>query len=305
MHPPCEMMVDSFLPAMREKVAKKLSEEGYSQGRIASLLGITQASVSLYLKSGDRSADHLRRLGISDEQASIYASLLAEDLKKNPLYAVNTLYSLWSNLLGGGSLCPAHRLEHPSLAQCEMCVTRFGPVSQSKEDAIGQVAAAVRLLEGSSVFVRLMPEVSVNIAYAPEGATSVGEVVAVPGRIVKVNGLPRSFMKPEYGASTHVASVLLLVLSRNPTKRAAMNTRYDARLEGILRRMRLRVLAVPGGPNLLEDLRLALSGSAGPLDALVDPGAQGSEPGLYLFSENPAAVVQLGLQMARTYVSTT
>ncbi len=46
------MMVDSFLPAMREAVAKRLSEEGLSQGKIAGLLGVTQASVSLYLKSG-------------------------------------------------------------------------------------------------------------------------------------------------------------------------------------------------------------------------------------------------------------
>src|ERR1700733_2591152 len=40
MHPPCEMMVDSFLPAMREAVAKRLAEEGFSQGKIARPLGV-------------------------------------------------------------------------------------------------------------------------------------------------------------------------------------------------------------------------------------------------------------------------
>src|ERR1700733_9325740 len=103
MHPPCEMMVDAFLPAMRVRVAKKLDAEGYSQGKIAKLLGVTQASVSLYLRPDDRSIALLSRLGISGEQGDLYASLLAEDVKKSPVYAVNTLYSLWSDALGRGA----------------------------------------------------------------------------------------------------------------------------------------------------------------------------------------------------------
>jgi predicted transcriptional regulator len=47
------MMVESFLPAMRMLVTRRLREEGFSQGKIASLLGLTQASVSLYLFADD------------------------------------------------------------------------------------------------------------------------------------------------------------------------------------------------------------------------------------------------------------
>jgi len=304
MHPPCEMMVDSFLPAMRETVARKLDGEGYSQGKIASLLGVTQASVSLYLKSEGRSGSLLGRLGISEEQGSLYAALLAEDLKKSPVYAVNTLYSLWSDALGRGALCAAHRNEYPTLAQCSMCVVKFGPQEEPSRDAVEQVAAAVRMLEGSSSFVAVMPEVSVNIAYAPPGATSPQDIVAVPGRIVKVKGMPRSFMKPEYGASTHVANVLLAVLSSNDSKRAAINIRYDAKLDSVVRRMRLAALRVKGGSQMVENLRGSLSGAAGPIDAVVDPGGPGSEPGLYLFAEDATAVAQLGLKVAKFYAAT-
>jgi predicted fused transcriptional regulator/phosphomethylpyrimidine kinase/predicted transcriptional regulator len=294
------MMVESFLPAMRELVARRLAAEGWSQGRIASAMGVTQASISLYLKSEGRSEALLEPLGVTEDQASLYASLLAEDLKKNPVYAVNTLYSLWSDALGRGALCAAHRSEHPSLAECTMCLLKFGPSLDAGEDAVEKVAASVKLLEGSSAFVRVMPEVSVNVAVAPEGASSVDEVVAVPGRIVKVRGMARSFMRPEYGASTHVASVLLAVLSSDASKRAAVNLRFDPKLEKLVRKEGLRVIRVEGGARLLESLKSSLKDSPGP-DAVVDPGGQGTEPGLYLFAEGPVAVAELALRLARSY----
>lgn len=303
MHPPCEMMVESFLPAMRERVARKLADEGWSQGKIASVLGVTQASVSLYLRSEERSKVLLNRLGISDEQAALYTSLLAEDLRKDRLYALNTLYSLWSDALGRGALCAAHREAHPSLAQCSMCLVKFGPEVAPGKDAIESVASAVRLLEGSSVFVRVMPEVSVNIAYAPAGARSAEDVVAVPGRIVKVRGLPRSFMRPEYGASTYLAGVLLATLPVNGSKRAAMNIRYDAKVKRILGKLRAQTLYVKGGLTFAEDLREALRGTAGPFDAVVDPGGPASEPGTYLFADDPTGVAEAGLRIARSYAT--
>jgi hypothetical protein len=296
------MMVDSFLPAMRESVARTLDAEGYSQGKIAALLGVTQASVSLYLRSEGRARELLGRLGISEEQGRLYASLLAEDLKKSPVYAVNTLYSLWSDSLGKGMLCSAHRTDYPGLAQCEMCVAKFGPQGEPSRDAIEQVASAVRMVEGSSTFVRIMPEVSVNIAYAPEGAASVQDVVAVPGRIVKVKGMPRSFMRPEYGASTHVASILLAVLSGNSSKRAAMNIRYDEKMDSVIREMKLVAFRVKSGSHMIQVLRESIP-QAGAVDAVIDAGGPGTEPGLYLFAEDPAAVAELGLSVARDYAT--
>ncbi|MGA2665990.1 MAG: thiamine-phosphate synthase family protein, partial [Nitrososphaerales archaeon] len=283
MHPPSEMMVDSFLPAMRELVARRLAEEGLSQGKIAGLMGVTQASVSLYLRSGGRSAELLRGLGVSEEDGRLYASLLAEDLKKDPVYAVNTLHSLWSDLLGRGSMCGPHRSLYPQLAQCDVCVKAFGGRESRSGDAIEHVAEAVRMLEGSSEFVGIMPEVSVNIAFAPERAASVQDVVAVPGRIVKVRGRARSFMRPEYGASTHVAKVLLAAISHDPTKRSSMNVRYDGRMDRALRRVKMRPLlldeaGVRTDSEMMGSLVRALRRSEAPVDAVIDPGAPGLEP---------------------------
>ncbi|MDA4114082.1 MAG: hypothetical protein OK474_08555 [Thaumarchaeota archaeon] len=308
MHPPCEMMVDSFLPAMREAVAKRLREEGLSQGRIASLLGVTQASVSLYLRSEGRSAELLRRIGIPEEEGLLFASLLAEDLKKNPVYAVSTLYSLWSDALGRGAMCHAHRSLYPQLAQCEVCIKTFGGHETHSGDVIEHVAEAVRMVEASSTFVRIMPEVSVNIAYAPEGASSVQEIVAVPGRIVKVRGTVRSFMRPEYGASTHVANVLLALMSYDRSIRAAMNVRYDQKVRRSLIKMKIRPLlldeaSVKRDSEMIGPLRAALKRATGPVVGVIDPGAPGLEPGLYLFAHDAVKVVHLGLKVALAYAA--
>jgi predicted fused transcriptional regulator/phosphomethylpyrimidine kinase/predicted transcriptional regulator len=302
------MMVDSFLPAMREAVARQLSGEGFSQGRIAGLMGVTQASVSLYLRSKGRSSTLLRQLGVPEEDGRLYATLLAEDLKKNPVYAVGTLYSIWSDLLGRGSMCAAHRSLYPQLAQCDVCVKAFGGREREPAGAIEHVAEAVALVERSSTFVKIMPEVSVNIAYAPEGASSTQEIVAVPGRIVRVGGAARSFMKPEYGASTHVARVLLTAMGHDPSIRSSMNVRYDPRMERALRGMKLKPLAlrethVKSESEMIASLKSALGSAKARVEAVVDPGAPGLEPGLYLFAIDAVEVAQLGLKVARAYAA--
>src|SRR5271154_1953884 len=310
MHPPCEMMVDSFLPSMRALVARRLKADGLSQGRIASLLGLTQASVSTYLStSKEKQTAALSSLGVTAEEAETYAALLAEDLKNNPTYAVATLYSIWSRLIGGGDACGLHRSEYPFLATCEVCVKVFGPERGRAQGAVEHLETALRPLEGSSLFVRVMPEISVNVAYAPEGAKSVEDVVAIPGRIVRVRGQARSFMRPEDGASTHLAAILLEVERKRPALRAAMNLRYDDKMSKVLSRLRVSKLNIgrsyPAGSQdkVLGALSFRLSEPIGAaeFEAVVDVGGEGVEPSLYLFAEDAVKVVPKALEIARAY----
>jgi predicted fused transcriptional regulator/phosphomethylpyrimidine kinase/predicted transcriptional regulator len=302
-------MMEAFLPSMRALVSKKLNKEGLSQGKIASLLGITQASVSLYL-SGEPSKplNLLSDLGISSEEADRYSSLLAEDLKKNPVYAVSTLYSIWSDLLGKGVMCSAHRKDYPFLAQCDICMKTFGSYRLKGSEAIDHVSRAVSLLESSSAFVRVMPQVSVNIAYAYGEAMSVDGVVAIPGRIVKVRDRPRSFMKPEFGASTHLAKILLQIRTRMKDFRAAINIKYDKGLEMILKKLHLRILKIGGVyPKAADDpaveaLRRDMNSDIGQqFDALIDTGGPSFEPSLYLFAKDAIEAARLAVKIANMY----
>jgi len=311
MHPPCEMMVDTFLPSMRALVARRLDKDGLSQGRIAGLLGLTQASVSSYLSApASKHAQALSSFGVSAEDAETYAALLAEDLKTNPTHAVATLYSIWNRLLGAGDACSLHRSGHPFLATCDLCMKVFGPERGREEAAVRHVEGAVASIEGSSLFVHVMPEVSVNLAYAPPGASAPDDVVAIPGRIVRVRGQARTFMRPEHGASAHLAAVLLEVEKSAPSLRAAMNLRYDARMERVLAKLKVRRLTIgreypPGGEDkVVGALRSRLDATrVGDFEAVVDLGGEGLEPSLYLFAADASDVVARALEIAKAYLA--
>ncbi|MDV3244042.1 MAG: hypothetical protein LYZ66_02555 [Nitrososphaerales archaeon] len=308
MQPPDELMVGVFLPSMRQLVARALRSQGLSQNRISGLLGITQASVSLYLSSGTQKAySSLATLSLGREDADRYAALLAEDVKRSAVYGVETLGSVWRNMLGSGMVCEAHRKLYPSLAQCDVCVKEYGSKRAGRSDAISQVREAVKILEGSRALVSVMPEVSVNLALAEDDSSSPADVVAVPGRIVRVKGAAKAMLPPEYGASRHMARVLLLVRRRRGEVRAAVNLRYDKRMNAVLRKLRLTRLEIGGYvPSGLEDptveaLAAKLAGTKAEFDVVVDHGGEGVEPNLYLFGKSAIEVARLAVKVAGLY----
>ena len=301
--------MEIFLPSMRALVARRLSEEGDSQGKISRLLGITQASVSNYL-SGDLHEVYskLSSVGIAPEEGERYGSLLAEDVKKNPVYAVSTLYSIWSNLLGKGILCGFHREGYPFLAECDVCIRTFGASRSLPLGARDQVSRAVELLESSRSFVLIMPEVSVNIAYAEGEASSPEEVIAIPGRIVRVGSYARSLSQAEYGASSHLARVLIQVRARRKEVHAVMNLRFDRRMEAVIKRLGLRILRTGGeyprdaDDPIVEGMK-GIMATAKEYDAIVDSGGLGVEPSLYLLGGDPVKLAELAIKVSRGYAA--
>jgi XRE family transcriptional regulator, thiamine biosynthesis regulator len=307
MLPPEELMTGTFLPGIRHLVAIQLRSRGLSQTRISSLIGVTQASVSLYLSSDpERAYDLLSRFSVSHLTADRYSSLLADALQSDPVAGVRTLYGIWTGLLGAGSACAAHREAYPSLAECDFCIKEYGGRGAMSE-TISEVSEAVKLLEESPEFVSVMPEVSVNIACAVGEATTPSEVVAIPGRIVKVKDRAKAMLPPESGASTHMSRVLLLARNREADLRAVINLRYDERMALILRRFALRVITigrhsnVGAGDPTAEALERKLRSSIGTFDALVDEGGSGIEPNVYLFAKSAREAARLAIRLARAY----
>lgn len=302
-------MVERLLPSMRHLVSRRLCSEGFSQSRVSSMLGVTQASVSHYLTAGtERPYSVLASLSLDREETDRYVSLLSEDLKRNPLDSVDTLTTLWVELLGRGLVCPAHRAMYPSLAQCDVCVRQFGAPRKTPE-IVGQVARAVKMLEDTPNFALVMPEVSVNIASLEGDSQSIDDVVAVPGRIVRVRNTPRAMSQPERGASRHMAKILLLVRKRMPEYRAALNLKWDLRMARALKKLGLRSLAlgsyVVGGSEdpTVEALTSRLLQTRERFDAVVDPGGKGIEPSLYLFGRTAPDVALTAARITEIYSS--
>ncbi|MDV3277357.1 MAG: hypothetical protein LYZ69_02680 [Nitrososphaerales archaeon] len=308
MHPPDELMVGTFLPAMRLLVSRVLRSQGYSQNRISSMIGITQASVSLYLSSSPSKAHaSLASLSLTSEDAERYAALLAEDVKRSPVYGVDTLSSLWTSLLGRGLVCDAHRKLYPSLSECDVCIKEYGQRHDDRSGALAHVAEAVRIVESTPGFVSVMPEVSVNIAYLAGDSATTSDVVAVPGRIVKVRNSAKALLQPEFGASGHMARMLLLVRQRRKEVRAAINLRYDEKMARVLKRMGLKCFQIGGySPSGREDPTVGALASVflkdrKPFDAVVDSGGRGTEPDVYMFGRDAVEVARMAVKAAELY----
>jgi len=300
-------MMDIFLPSMRQLVSKRLQGLGLSQVKVSRLLGITQASVSLYLSSNpERAYSSLSLLSIGREEADRYAALLSEDIASGPLEAQETMATIWKSVLSRGMACDAHRARYPGLAECDICMREMAPISGGA-DAIAEVSQAVGILENSASFPAVMPEVSVNLAYAPGPSESPEDVVAIPGRIVRVRDRARAMSKPEFGASRHMAKVLLISQKKRGEIKACINLRYDSKMQRAMKRLRLKTIdiggysASPTRDSTLDTLAARVAESKANFDAIVDTGGTGVEPNVYLFSKGARQVADLALKLAGIY----
>jgi hydroxymethylpyrimidine/phosphomethylpyrimidine kinase len=167
---------------------------------------------------------------------------------------------------------------------------------------IQELKRAVRVLEEGEIG-RLIPEVSSNLGYALPFAEGVGDVAAFPGRIVRFKDSVATQGDPEFGASRHVASIILTVMKSDPEYCSAMNIRYSretvARLrrEGFLvgrfdRGLEPKKLKEQEGSSLEWGVGDVLRKMRGIPDFIYDEGDVGKEPMLRVLGRNPMEVVE-------------
>jgi len=332
MQPPCEIMVEDFLPNMRGIVSHELRKKGESQAKIASLLGITQARVSFYLakkKSFFQEALTLK-FGITDSDSESFGKILAEDVMRSRTDAIFTIYSLWKNLLFTGSVCPVHQEESGVPIDCSVCMELHKPVLDTKSISpdergdtfiLREISEAAKILEDSPYFPQVMPEVSVNIAMSREDPKTSRDVAAVPGRINKIHGRAKSFVLPEFGCSNHMSRVLLIAYTRNKEMRAGLNIKFDSRIERILAELRIprkttedlkssksprkydQTPAKSPDERIIEKIAQTNFPStlAGQAFALIDRGSEGLEPITYLLGRKATDIAKIAINLAHKF----
>ena len=106
---------------------------------------------------------------------------------------------------------------------------------------ISNVQKGLEILQNSEYMAELIPEVRSNLVKARKHAETVEDVVGVPGRITTVNGRVRAFVKPEWGASSHMARLILEVMKYDPSRRSAINLRYNPDVIEICEKLGLKV----------------------------------------------------------------
>ncbi len=94
------------------------------------------------------------------------------------------------------------------------------------EDVIqmyGKMTIALNALERCTAFASLIPEVRTNLVFAKPNAQTPEDVLAIDGRVTVVNGQPKGAGPPRFGASSHMARLILELERRDSSIRAGAN----------------------------------------------------------------------------------
>ena len=173
---------------------------------------------------------------------------------------------------------------------------------------VQELKRAVEVLKGEEIG-RLIPEVSSNLGYALPFAEGVEDVAAFPGRIVRFRDSATTYSDPEFGASRHVANIILTAMKFDAEYCSAMNIRYSretvAQLgrKGFLvghfdRRLEPKKVKKQEGSSLEWGVREVLRKMKRVPDFVYDEGDVGKEPMIRILGRNPMEVVQKILKVA-------
>ena len=221
---PSEIVVEDVLPTLRVMLARELRARGLTQEEIAGHLGVTQAAVSTYV-AGDpdveeRIADHPRTERIVERVAEGLASGSMDGY--DALAAVLDLVRAFEDR---GPICELHEEAMPALRGlgCDLCVRGPDEAVRAEREALASVRRAARTLAAGAGTAAFVP----NVGTALPGAEDASDVAAIPGRIYAIGGRVEVPANPEFGASEHVATVVLAAMTVDPALRGAVNLATD------------------------------------------------------------------------------
>lgn len=295
---PLEVAREYFLSPLRSEVAIELKRRGWNQKEIARALGITQAAVSKLFR--ERRSGKLREINVDDLEVELLVAAVVDLIERGELELASALvHRYWLLVSASGSACDAHREKGWQLPNCAACARAVYPrLAPARAVALADLERAVVLAELSPNLALLAPEVLVNVARAAPGAVSLRDVAAVPGRLAKVGGRLVARRKPRYGASRHLAEVLLA-----SGYAACVNVKYDGAVERALETLGFEKIAFsseayPVANPAAAAIRRAREGGALPRVA-VDLGGRGVEPVTYIFGSSAVEVVLAAERVAR------
>ena len=166
---------------------------------------------------------------------------------------------------------------------------------------IQELKRAVNILKEEKIG-GLIPEVSSNLGYALPYAEGIEDVAAFPGRIVRFRDSVATLGGPEFGASKHVANIILTVMKFDPEYRSAMNIRYSKekvtqlREKGLIvdhfdRRLEPKRVKQKEGSSLGWGVGEVLKKLRRIPDFIYDQGDIGKEPMIRVLGRTPLEVV--------------
>lgn len=99
-----------------------------------------------------------------------------------------------------------------------------------REEVLEDLNEAARILQKCQQCTLLMPEVRMNLVYAIPNPKKIEDVAAIDGRITVVKGYLKAAGEATFGASDHMARLLIEIAKYNPKIRAGINFKYDNKI---------------------------------------------------------------------------
>ncbi|MGB9742458.1 MAG: thiamine-phosphate synthase family protein [candidate division WOR-3 bacterium] len=180
-----------------------------------------------------------------------------------------------------------------------------------------RLEAAVVRLEQCPEFVLLVPEVRSNIVYALPVARSPADVAGVDGRITVVNNLPRAAGPVRFGASDHLARLVIELQKFDPGIRSALNFRWNEMIHqtvstwaegkgitlGVIDRAREpEELIGRDGMSVSWKVQSLLANTGGVVpEVFYETRGWGKEPLFLLVGPDPVLLVERVMEIARLY----
>jgi len=166
---------------------------------------------------------------------------------------------------------------------------------------IQELKKAMETLKGEKIGY-LIPEVSSNLGYALPFAETMEEVAAFPGRIIRYRDSILTLGDPEFGASKHIARIILTLMKFDSEYRSAMNIRYSKenvvklkekgfRVGHFDRRSEPKRVKEKEGSSLEWGVREVLRKFRRVPDVIYDEGDMGKEPMIRVLGRDPMEVV--------------
>ena len=177
---------------------------------------------------------------------------------------------------------------------------------------ISSIQKALKILQNSDNMAQLIPEVRSNLVMAREDAKTIDDVAGVPGRITTVKGTVRAFLEPEWGASSHMARLILEVMKYDPQRRSAINLRYHPDIIAICEKLGLKVayynrMEEPDesrsveGKTISWGVEKAINSLGEVPDVIYHTGDWGKEAIITLIGRDPVEVAQMAVCIAQLY----
>lgn len=143
----------------------------------------------------------------------------------------------------------------------------------------------------------LLPEVGTNMGYAVLGALEPDEVAAFEGRIVRCGTRAKRIGCARFGASKHVARIVLAASTRDPDVRCALNLKYSEDNLALCRRAKLSIASFDrsreprGVSSMTWGVLDAIDRQGRVPDVIFDRGGVGKEPMIRLLGRSPQDVM--------------